>query len=186
MTQRAKGTNVIHVVFGAGGRRLGRAKACTEHSRLAGELYTRASELDEDEATVDQAERLYLRAIALDPKLAVAYTNLGNVRWRRGDAKGAAALYHRALEIDPCQPEAQYNLGYLALDAGEASRAIPLFRGALESNPNFADAQVNLALAYAQNGQADKAVRHWRAYLQLQPDGAWAELARRHLGGGAL
>jgi len=75
-------------------------------ARTAYDLYTRASALDENVATYDQAEALYTEALRLDPKLAIAYTNLGNVRFRRGDEAGAMELYERALRTDPDQPEA--------------------------------------------------------------------------------
>ena len=41
---------------------------------------------------------LYQQAIELDPWLAIAYTNLGNIRFRRHDPEGAEALRrHEAL-----------------------------------------------------------------------------------------
>jgi tetratricopeptide (TPR) repeat protein len=155
---------------------------CAERdSRLAFELYQRAATLDENPATYDDAERLYRRAIALDPELSVAYTNLANVLFRRHDIEGAKKLYREALRIDPRQSEAQYNLGYIALERGDAHQAIPLLLGALAAEPTFADACFNLAMAYEQTGQAGKAQVHWRRYLQLEPHGAWADRARRHL-----
>ena len=52
------------------------------------------------------------------PWLAIAYTNLGNICFRRGDEPQAEKLYKKALLIDPTQPEAQYNLGYVMLERG--------------------------------------------------------------------
>src|SRR3954468_1545117 len=57
-----------------------RPSAGRERARTAYELYLRASQLDEDPATMDDAEALYREAVALDPWLAIAYTNLGNIR----------------------------------------------------------------------------------------------------------
>ena len=105
-----------------------RPSAGRERARTAYELYLRASQLDEDPATMDEAERLYNEAIGLDPWLAIAYTNLGNIRFRRHDAEGAETLYRRALEIDARQPEAQYNLGYVMLERGEPESSIPRHR----------------------------------------------------------
>jgi tetratricopeptide (TPR) repeat protein len=158
-----------------------RPSAGKDRARAAYELYLKASQLDEDPATMDGAEQLYRRAVELDPWLTIAYTNLGNIRFRQQDAEGAETLYRKALEIDPRQPEAQYNLGYLTLERGEAEQSIPLFVGALEADPKFADAYFNLAMAYEQSGQADKAQPYWRSYIQLEPHGTWSEIARRHL-----
>ncbi|MCC6899724.1 MAG: tetratricopeptide repeat protein, partial [Polyangiaceae bacterium] len=117
----------------------------------------------------------------LDPWLAIAYTNLGNVRFRRGDADAAEVLYRRALEIDVRQPEAQYNLGYVMLERGHPELSIPLFHGALESDSNFADAYFNLAMAYEQVGETGKARPFWKSYIALEPQGTWTEIAKRHL-----
>lgn len=158
-----------------------RPSAGRERSRTAYELYLRASHLDEDPSTMDEAEALYLQAIELDPWLAIAYTNLGNVRFRRGDADAAEVLYRRALEIDVRQPEAQYNLGYVMLERGHPELSIPLFHGALESDSNFADAYFNLAMAYEQVGETGKARPFWKSYIALEPQGTWTEIAKRHL-----
>ncbi|MEJ7730562.1 MAG: tetratricopeptide repeat protein [Polyangiaceae bacterium] len=152
-----------------------------ERARTAYDLYVRASQFDEDPHTMDQAEALYRRAIELDPWLAIAYTNLGNICFRRADERQAEVLYRRALEIDSAQPEAQYNLGYVMLERGESPDAIEFFRGAIESDPRFADAYFNLAMAYEQVGDPNKARPCWRKYLEIEPTGTWAEIARKHL-----
>jgi len=158
-----------------------RPSAGRERSRTAYELYLQASQLDEDAATMDEAESLYQRAVELDPWLAIAYTNLGNIRFRRHDTEGAEGLYRKALEIDSRQPEAQYNLGYVMLDRGRPDVSIPLFVGAIEADPDFADAYFNLAMAYEQVGDTQRARPYWRNYIALEPSGTWTEIARRHL-----
>jgi tetratricopeptide (TPR) repeat protein len=150
-------------------------------ARTAYDLYTRASALDEDPKTFDEAESLYKRAIHLDPSLAIAYTNLGNIRFRRGDEEGAEKLYAQALEVDPKQPEAHYNVGYVSLERGDAERSVPHFEKAIAVDPRFADAHFNLAMALEQLGQRARARPHWRRYLDLEPEGTWAEIARQHL-----
>lgn len=158
-----------------------RPSAGRERARTAYELYLQASQLDEDPTTMDEAERLYGKALELDPWLAIAYTNLGNIKYRRQDVLRAEELYRKALEIDARQPEAQYNLGYVMLERGDPEAAIPLFHGALESDPKFADAYFNLAMAYEQVGDSHKARPYWKNYIALEPTGTWTEIARRHL-----
>ncbi len=158
-----------------------RPSAGRERARTAYELYLRASQLDEEPITMDEAERLYREAVALDPWLAIAYTNLGNIRFRRQDGTHAEELYKKALEIDPRQPEAQYNLGYVMLERGEPDSSIPLFLGAIESDPKFSDAYFNLAMAYEQVGESQKARPYWKSYIMLEPSGTWTEIAKRHL-----
>ncbi len=161
--------------------RLLRPDTLKARARTAYDLYARASALDEDPASFEEAEKLYQRAIDLDPQLAIAYTNLGNIRFRRGDEPGAEVLYRKALELDERQPEAHYNLGYVMLERGFASRAVTYFEAAIKADPRFADAHFNLAMAYEALSDKARARGHWKRYLELEPTGTWADIARDHL-----
>jgi hypothetical protein len=152
-----------------------------DRAKTAYDHYVRGTQLDENPATMNDAEELYRRAIETDPWLAIAYTNLGNICFRRGNVEEAEQLYRRALDIDNRQPEAQYNLGYVMLEHGYSYDAVGFFRGAIESDPRFADAYFNLAMAYEQAGDRVKALPCWRKYLEIEPTGTWAEIARKHL-----
>jgi DNA-binding transcriptional MerR regulator len=158
-----------------------RPETAKTRARTAYDLYTRASNLDEDPTTFDEAEELYKRALELDPQLAIAFTNLGNIRFRRNDEAGAEELYRRALEIDERQPEAHYNLGYVMLERGEPRDAVAFFEKALAADPRFADAHFNVAMALEAIGEKARARTHWKRYLELEPSGTWAEIAREHL-----
>jgi DNA-binding transcriptional MerR regulator len=158
-----------------------RPETTRARARTAFELYTKASALDEDPKTFDEAEALYRRALELDPTLAIAYTNLGNIKFRRGDEAAAEALYRRALEVDEGQPEAHYNLGYVLLERGEPGASVAYFERAIAADPRFADAHFNLAMAHEQLGQRGRARPHWRRYLELEPSGTWSDIARQHL-----
>jgi len=152
-----------------------------EDKRSAYELYLEGCRLDEDEATFERAEEMYRKALEFDPGLANALTNLGNVRFRRGYPEEAEQHYRRALAIDADQPEAYYNLGFLYYERGDAEAAVPCFQRAVETDPAFADAHFNLAMALEDVGKHVPAKKHWQIYLQIEPQGAWAEVARRHL-----
>lgn len=164
--------DVVRVLRPAAGR---------ERAKMAYDLYLKASQLDEDPSTMSEAVELYNQAIELDPWLAIAYTNLGNICFRRQEIEQAETHYRKALEVDPGQPEAQYNLGYLMLERGQPEESIEYFLGALEADPQFADAYFNLAMAYEQSGQPDMARPLWQSYIALEPHGTWTEIARRHL-----
>lgn len=159
-----------------------RRTASPEARRAAYDHYLEGCRLDEDEATMDRAEEAYRRALSLDPGLACALTNLGNLCYRRGRVEQARTHYAQAIAIDTDQPEAHYNLGFLALEDGDAETAVVCFERALESDPSFADAHFNIAMAEEERGFKDRAKVHWETYLSLEPEGAWAEIARRHLG----
>lgn len=158
-----------------------RPKTRADRQRVAFELYLRAAELDERPETVAEAEALYRRAVDLDPDLAIAYTNLGNIHFRRGEEDPAVALYQKALTIDENQPEARYNLGYVLLDRGSPKEAVVHFESAIRADGSFADAHFYLAMAYEAVGERGKARPSWKRYLELEPRGPWADVARRHL-----
>lgn len=163
-------------------RVLRRPPAGEEERRTAYERYLEGCRLDEDEATVERAEEAYVEALRLDPSLANALTNLGNIHYRRDDVEQAERLYRHALAVDPEQPEAHYNLGFLRLEEGEGEFARSEFEAALSVDPAFADAHFNLALTLELLGRRSEAQEHFRVYLELCPDSEWSEEARRHLG----
>jgi tetratricopeptide (TPR) repeat protein len=135
----------------------------------------------QDAGDTARAERLYRRAIELDPALAAAWTNLA-IAWERRGARGEAReAYERALALDPDQAEARYNLANLLADAGELELAAAEYRRALALAPELADAHYNLALVHAKTGAAALARRHLTRYLELDEASPWAERARAML-----
>jgi tetratricopeptide (TPR) repeat protein len=127
------------------------------------------------------AEVAYRRAVARDPALAAAHTNLGNLLHRRGELAAARAAYERALELDPEQPEARFNLGNVLDDLGETELAIAELRGVCGRCPEFADAHFNLSLILARVGGVAQARAHLGRYLELDPDSAWSQQAQTFL-----
>jgi len=143
--------------------------------------YLEGLRLDEEETTRDRAEQAYRKAIDLDPRLATALTNLGNLRLVAGDRAEAESMYRRAIASDPSQAEAPYNLAYLLVERGVHHEAVPLFERALSLKPDFAEAHFNLAMALTEIGRKEQARAHWQRYLALDPKGPWANVARQHL-----
>lgn len=142
------------------------------------DLYVRGSTLDDDPATFSLAEKFYRQAITLNPKLAVAWVNLGNLRFNQDDHAGAETHYRMAIMHDEKCPEAHYNLGYLRAEEDRVQEAIALFRRALACDPKFADAHFNLAMALVRMGHRPAAKKHWAAYLKLEPSSVHADTAR--------
>jgi tetratricopeptide (TPR) repeat protein len=127
----------------------------------------------------DAAEAFYRKALALDPGLAAAHTNLGILAHRRGAASQARAAFEAALALDPDQPEARFNLANLILEDGDLELAVAEFRRVLQIAPDFADAHYNLAVALERLGGRAQARSHLERYLALEEQAApWAEHAR--------
>lgn len=134
-----------------------------------------------DPARADAAEAAYRKAIELDPRMAAAHTNLGNLAHRRGRRGEARELYEKAIELDPEQPEARYNLANLLDDLGETERAIAEWTRVAAIAPDFADAHFNLGVALLRRDDEDGTRLHLRRYLALDPEGEWAAQAREIL-----
>ena len=135
----------------------------------------------EDRGDSQHAEHLFRQAIDLEPNMAAALTNLGNLVYRQGELEEARKLYERALEHDPNQPEARYNLANLLEDLGETELAIAELRKVCAAAPEFADAHYNLGIMLAQVGGSAQARQHLERYLELDGASDWAVHARTFL-----
>jgi tetratricopeptide (TPR) repeat protein len=137
------------------------------------------SEVSGGDAGDDHAEHCYRQALALDPGLAAARTNLGSLAYRCGDVAGAREAFEAALALDPDQPEARFNLANIVLESGDLELAVAEFRRVLQTAPDFADAHFNLAVALDSLGGRAAARAHLERYLTLESDATpWAEQAR--------
>jgi tetratricopeptide (TPR) repeat protein len=135
----------------------------------------------EESSDLRIAESCYRKAIELDPSLAAAHTNLGNLWYRRGQHAEARASYERALDLDPLQPEARFNLGNLLGEIGETELAIAELKQVVARAPEFADAHYNLGLLLARVGGVAQARQHLSRYLTLDGASEWADRAREVL-----
>lgn len=135
----------------------------------------------EDRGDSQTAEHLFRQAIDLEPNMAAALTNLGNLVYRKAELAEARGFYERALEHDPVQPEARYNLANLLEDLGETELAIAELRKVCAAAPEFADAHYNLGIMLAQVGGHAQARHHLERYLELDTASDWAGHARTFL-----
>jgi tetratricopeptide (TPR) repeat protein len=135
----------------------------------------------EDRGESETAEHLFRLAVELEPHMAAALTNLGNLVYRRGEMREARAFYERALDHDPGQAEARYNLANLLEDLGETEAAISELRQVCAASPGFADAHYNLGIMLAQVGGTTQAKQCLERYLELDAASDWASHARSYL-----
>jgi Flp pilus assembly protein TadD len=135
----------------------------------------------EDAGELATAEHLYRLAVTLEPGLAAAHTNLGNLLHRAGDTAGARAAYERALDLEPTQAEARYNLANVHEDEGAIELAIAELRRVCAVAPDFPDAHYNLGLLLAKVGGMDQARAHLARYVELDGSSSWAGNARGYL-----
>ena len=76
-----------------------------------------------DVETFPQVKSLLEKAIRLDPKLALAYFQLGIFYFEQRDFSRAIAAYQQAIEIDPQLDQAHYRLAQAYRQTGEATKS---------------------------------------------------------------
>ena len=149
-----------------------RPLTAAEERFLDGERLDSGEDID-----VDGAMQAYRDAIALDPHLAPAIVNLGNLHYGLDHLAEAQGLYLQAAHVDPACYEAHFNLGNVNHDLGRYEEAAACYRHALRLNAGYADAHFYLAVTLEKLGRSQDAQPHWRQYRELAPDGEWVELA---------
>jgi cellulose synthase operon protein C len=118
-----------------------------------------------------EAERLYQRAIQLQPDYAPAANNLAYLMVQHGEnidvALGLAQAARRAL---PDSANVADTLGWIYCQKGVYGLAIDLLEEAVKGTPTDAVLQYHLGLAYQRNKDLEKARLHLERALQLAPD----------------
>jgi tetratricopeptide (TPR) repeat protein len=160
--------------------------SCEGAPRTAYDWFVAGLAKEEEAGQETEAEECYRQALAADPGLAAAHTNLGRLYHARGDAGAARVELETALVLDPEQPEARYNLATILFRQGEIEQAASELRRVVQQSPWFADAHFNLATALERLGGKRQAVLHLDRYIDLQGEPAdggspWLDEARSRL-----
>jgi tetratricopeptide (TPR) repeat protein len=117
----------------------------------------------------DEALAAFERATALAPGDAAAWTHVGILSLRSGDAPRAERAFETALGIDPMQRDSLNNLATIYLERREWSKALDLTSVALQRDPNFLEAAYNRGVALAGLGRREEAVSELTAVRQRLP-----------------
>ena len=118
---------------------------------------------------VDEAIKCYRQAIALDPKLAVAHTNLGMALVSKRKLDDAIASCRRAVALDANEANAQVGLGWSLNANGAADEAIACCRQAIALDAKNANAHFVLGDALLGKWKMDEAIASYRQAIVLDP-----------------
>jgi tetratricopeptide (TPR) repeat protein len=99
------------------------ARFVREHPANSTANYLYAMALEKRQKAPDQVQALLAKAVALDPKCADAYLQLGILCSSRHDLPKAIGFYRQAIEADPQLGEAHYRLGVAYDRTGAPERA---------------------------------------------------------------
>jgi TolB-like protein/Tfp pilus assembly protein PilF len=129
---------------------------------------------------LDEGERLFRRALEIDPQLARAYVGLACIYDYRIDlglgtsvADNLTKLMEaarNAVRLDPNDGETQLVLGHAFAYRGMADQALEQFAKAEALAPSNADLLINIAWFLPQFGQPDRAVELTEKALKLNPN----------------
>jgi TolB-like protein/Flp pilus assembly protein TadD len=170
------------------------ASIATRPTQNAGayDFYLRAREYDlrpylapED---YEAAERLYLRAVALDPDFALAHARLSRVyarmRWVQLGLRDSISIRQRmeaerALRLQPALTEGHVAMAYSYQQSGDLDRALQELTIAGRSAPNDAEIQLAVASVHRGQGKFEQALAELEKAQMLDPRNV---LALRSLG----
>lgn len=129
---------------------------------------------------VDAAIDLFNRAIALDPRYALAYAGLGTAFWRKYDTshdpvwvQQARSSCAQAVSLDPEAAASHICLGTVALGTGAFEEGTHEFQRAVEQEPMNDEANLGLARAQARTGAIAAAEDTYKEAIVLRPQ-YWA------------
>jgi TolB-like protein/Tfp pilus assembly protein PilF len=128
--------------------------------------------------TLDAAEDMYRRAIALDPAYALAYAGLADCSAFRAAYHGGGeealaqgdAASKRALELDPNSAEAHASRGLVLSHQRRLEEAEKEFEEALRLDPTLYEAAYYYGRALQTGGKPERAVEMYEKAVALRPD----------------
>ncbi|MFH0934229.1 MAG: sulfotransferase, partial [Pseudomonadota bacterium] len=114
------------------------------------------------------------RAVALEPRMAMAHSNLGIAYFDRKDYDKAEACQQRALAIDPDFAPSLNNLGSIWRERKNNENALAWYRKAAAANPNYLEPLSNLGALLLEEDRIPEATETLQKALQLNPNFAEA------------
>lgn len=146
-------------------------------------LKARAALLPRDRTGNTRAQRLYARAIALDPNFARAYGGLAlsyAAEYRNGWTDNGPAALERAktmadtaLGIQPNLPAQHWVVAYVETQRRNLSSAVAALETALRLDPGYADAYALLGGVRTYAGTPQETIPLLREAMRLRPDAGY-------------
>jgi TolB-like protein/DNA-binding winged helix-turn-helix (wHTH) protein/Tfp pilus assembly protein PilF len=140
---------------------------------LQGRNYLRSPE---SESTLESAEALFQKALAIDIDYAEAHAGLCDTYLLGYERIRSTSLFekaeracHRALTLDSSAGDVNTALGNLYRNSGQYHKAERNFERAIALNASAVDAYNGLALNYQQENRLDEAERMYRRAIEIQP-----------------
>jgi serine/threonine-protein kinase len=111
-----------------------------------------------------------MRAVALNPDIAIGHSALGNALFEGGKRVEASVEFERAKDLDPKSVPAYVGLARIAAGAGDTSGAEALYQKLIETVPEAWTAHLNYGTFLYGNQRYDNAIVAWERARHLTPD----------------
>jgi TolB-like protein/Flp pilus assembly protein TadD len=116
-----------------------------------------------------ESEKLFQRAIALNPQNVYAHHMYGIYHAWLGRFPEAMAEIQQARELDPLNLAVSSDAAYVEALAGRPERAIEQYLKTLELDPTYVVSHRELSVVYEQQGRFVEAIRHLTRAIELSP-----------------
>ena len=147
----------------------------TTPSLEAFRAYALGDEAHQKGNDIPEAQDHYMRALELDPKLAMAWARLGVLCINSGQISKASEYFTRAYQLsgNVSEREKLYIDGhYYSTVVGDLNKSIETLQVATQEYPLQIDNFINLGVSYLANGDLEKSAASNARALALQPDDA--------------
>ncbi len=133
-------------------------------------LYNLKGNIHREQHDDKEAAAAYQKALSLNPSLAVAHLNLGNLLKDGGKRDDAIEHYKTAIRYDSKFALAYYNLGLLYTQPDTMDAAVTEFKRAAEVDPTYAQPHYNLGMIYELHKDHDAAIGEFHKAVALNPN----------------
>nr|XP_021530964.1 transmembrane and TPR repeat-containing protein 2 isoform X2 [Aotus nancymaae] len=117
-----------------------------------------------------EAEKLFLKAIELDPTKGNCYMHYGQFLLEEARLIEAAEMAKKAAELDSTEFDVVFNAAHMLRQASLNEAAEKYYDLAARLRPNYPAALMNLGAILHLNGRLQKAEANYLRALQLKPD----------------
>lgn len=128
-----------------------------------------AQAYESDGRSAESVERLYARALAIQPALATVRVNYGRHFEARQQLGRAIEQYRQAVDERPWLETAHFNLGTAYLRDGDMQAGEDALREAVRLDPDYGEALSNLGLLMAGQGRETEAVTFFTRAVDAEP-----------------
>jgi len=114
-------------------------------------------------------ETLWTDVIEKNPRIALAYNNLGHYYRQQNEYDKAVENYNKGIKLEPNKAMTYNNRGTIYFNRGQYDPALEDFNKCLSIDPNFLNALANRGSVFGIKKEYDKALGDLNRALQIDP-----------------